>query len=130
MNLERWRLFARQVIRQRVTEMAASAELARGGASAEQAMRRWIDQDGRFELLYLVGADGVQVSENILSADLQDGSRSSARGKNWSNRPPKLSAMLFDSQINPINRIEIRIVILFYSHFRSRIDRSHVPIRP
>ena len=82
-----FQLGVHQVIRQRVTEMAASAELARGGASAEQAMRRWIDQDGRFELLYLVGADGVQVSENILSADLQDGSRSSARGKNWSNRP-------------------------------------------
>ncbi|UJJ31336.1 methyl-accepting chemotaxis protein [Halopseudomonas maritima] len=82
-----FQLGVHQLIRQRVTEMAASTELARGGAGAEQAMQRWIEQDGRFELMYLVGADGVQVSENILSADLQDGNRSSARGKNWSNRP-------------------------------------------
>ncbi|MGI3130880.1 methyl-accepting chemotaxis protein [Halopseudomonas pachastrellae] len=82
-----FQLGVHQSIRQRVCDMATSSDLAAGGSRAEQQMQRWLQQDGRFELLYLVGADGVQVTENILASDLQPASGSSARGRNWSNRP-------------------------------------------
>ncbi|MBE8715604.1 methyl-accepting chemotaxis protein [Cellvibrio polysaccharolyticus] len=55
-------------------------------AGAEQVMRQTLQRDHRFELLYLVGRDGVQVSENIPAADIQLVDQQSARGRNWSSR--------------------------------------------
>ncbi|WP_373185565.1 methyl-accepting chemotaxis protein [Halopseudomonas sp.] len=75
-----------QQIRQRVMTLAAEPAMGGGIREAEQAMQRCIGQDHRLELLYLVGADGVQVSENILAADLTP-PRETVRGKNWSSRP-------------------------------------------
>lgn len=53
---------------------------------AEQVMSQTLQRDHRFELLYLVGRDGVQVSENIPAADIQLVDQQSARGRNWSSR--------------------------------------------
>lgn len=75
-----------QQIRQRVVALAAEPAMAGGLGEAERAMQRCIAQDSRLELLYLVGADGIQVSENVLAADLAP-AKDSVRGKNWSSRP-------------------------------------------
>lgn len=75
-----------QQIRQRVVTLAAEPAMSGSIREAEQAMRHCIAQDNRLELLYLVGADGVQVSDNILAADLTP-ARESVRGKNWASRP-------------------------------------------
>jgi len=74
-----------QQIRQRVVALAAEPSLTGGIGEAERAMQRCIAQDPRLELLYLVGADGIQVSENILAADLIP-AKESVRGRNWSTR--------------------------------------------
>lgn len=74
-----------QQIRQRVVGLAAEPSLTGGIGEAERAMQRCIAQDPRLELLYLVGADGIQVSENILAADLIP-AKESVRGRNWSTR--------------------------------------------
>ena len=50
-------------------------------------MRHALDKDRRFELLYLVGADGKQVSENIAASDIKQAQSGSRRGANWSQRP-------------------------------------------
>lgn len=75
-----------QHIRERIVALAAEPSMVGGIGEAERAMQRCIAQDPRLELLYLVGSDGIQVSENIPAADLQ-AARESVRGKNWSTRP-------------------------------------------
>lgn len=70
-----------------VERLAAQMDLSGSVERAEQAMRRALAQDPRFELLYLVGSDGHQVSENIAAADIQQAHSGSRRGVNWSQRP-------------------------------------------
>jgi methyl-accepting chemotaxis protein len=70
-----------------VEQLAAQIDLGGSVERAEQAMRRALAQDSRFELLYLVGSDGNQVSENIAAADVQQAQVGSRRGVNWSQRP-------------------------------------------
>lgn len=53
---------------------------------AENLLRITLTRDERFELLYLVGRDGVQVSENIHAEDVALTYNGSARGKNWASR--------------------------------------------
>jgi hypothetical protein len=69
-----------------VEHLAARAELAGGVARAEQILAQALAADRRFELLYLVGADGRQLSENIAAADIVQ-SGGSKRGADWSRRP-------------------------------------------
>lgn len=69
-----------------VSRLASDTRLVQGISTAEACLRQAIDQDGRFELMYLVGADGIQVSENILARDLDTGTAASVRGRNWSDR--------------------------------------------
>ncbi|SDT97673.1 Methyl-accepting chemotaxis protein [Halopseudomonas salegens] len=75
-----------QQISSQVSRLAADQRLLQGVASAESCLRQAVDQDGRFELMYLVGADGIQVSENVLARDLASGNAASVRGRNWSDR--------------------------------------------
>ncbi|TVP89086.1 MAG: methyl-accepting chemotaxis protein [Pseudomonadaceae bacterium] len=75
-----------QQISRQVSRLAEDQRLLQGTANAEACLRQAVDQDGRFELMYLVGADGIQVSENILARDLDTGNAASVRGRNWSDR--------------------------------------------
>jgi methyl-accepting chemotaxis protein len=70
-----------------VEAIAARPDLTSTVDRAEQAMRLALSKDKRFELLYLVGADGVQVSENIAAHDVRQAQHGSRRGANWSQRP-------------------------------------------
>lgn len=74
-----------QQIRKSVTALAAEPSMVTSIHDAERSMQQCIARDKRLELLYLVGADGIQVSENILAADLPV-ANNSVRGKNWSTR--------------------------------------------
>ncbi|PAU88905.1 chemotaxis protein [Pseudomonas sp. WN033] len=76
-----------QQVCQRITELASEQVFCGPPAQAEQRLRSFIASDPRFELLYLVGADGIQVSENIPADDLKASTKGSMRGKNWSDRP-------------------------------------------
>lgn len=70
-----------------VEQLATRTELAGAVPGAEQLLRQALARDARFELLYLVGADGRQVSENIAAADVVQRRNGSARGADWSQRP-------------------------------------------
>jgi methyl-accepting chemotaxis protein len=70
-----------------VEHLALRGELGGGVARAEQALRQTLTRDARFELLYLVGADGRQISENIAAADIVQTQQNSRRGIDWSARP-------------------------------------------
>ncbi|MDB6062252.1 MAG: methyl-accepting chemotaxis sensory transducer [Verrucomicrobiaceae bacterium] len=72
---------------QALERLAAQKELAGSTEHAEVAMQRALGADARFELLYLVGSDGRQVSENIAAVDVQQAQSGSRRGMNWSQRP-------------------------------------------
>ncbi|WP_022964248.1 methyl-accepting chemotaxis protein [Halopseudomonas pelagia] len=85
-GLGEFQLGVHQQIRQRVVTLASEPGLSAGVHDAEKLMRDCLAQDTRFELMYLVGADGVQVSENIPAADLESSSAQSMKGSNWSSR--------------------------------------------
>jgi methyl-accepting chemotaxis protein len=70
-----------------VEAIAAQIDLSGSVERAEQAMQRALERDGRFELLYLVGSDGNQISENIAAVDIRQAQAGSRRGVNWSQRP-------------------------------------------
>ena len=73
--------------REAVEQLGRNAVLASGSAgAAESAMRQALARDARFELLYLVTGDGVQLTENVFADDLRDLDGSRARGRNWSQR--------------------------------------------
>ena len=77
-----FRLALHAEARAAVERLAALPELARpDGETAAAAL------DGRFELLYLVGTDGRQRSENIAAADVEQVHAGSARSRDWSQRP-------------------------------------------
>ena len=86
-GLGRFQLGVHQQIRERIERFTAEPELSAGSAQAERAMRRYMAQDHRFELMYLVGADGIQVSENVFAQDLLEHGKQSVRGSNWASRP-------------------------------------------
>ncbi len=86
-GLGRFQLGIHHQIRERIERFAAEPALLDGTAQAERAMREYIERDRRFELMYLVGADGTQVSENIFAKDLSDTANGSVRGRNWATRP-------------------------------------------
>ena len=53
---------------------------------AENLMQQALVKHTHFELMYLVGADGKQVSENIFAVDVEGRGSDSARGKDWAGR--------------------------------------------
>lgn len=85
-GLGEFQLAVHQQVRERVISLASDPALCLSVADAERAMRNCLAQDPRFELMYLVGADGVQVSENIPAADLDNTDGKSLKGSNWSSR--------------------------------------------
>ncbi|SDS12149.1 Cache domain-containing protein [Halopseudomonas xinjiangensis] len=86
-GLGRFQLGVHQQVRERIERFATEPALLDGTAQAERAMQEYIARDHRFELMYLVGADGTQVSENIFAKDLADTGKGSVRGRNWVGRP-------------------------------------------
>lgn len=70
-----------------IEKLAAAPVLTSGMAEAETVLRRAIEGDPRLELLYLVGADGRQLSENVAAADVRQVNQASQRGRDWSGRP-------------------------------------------
>lgn len=54
---------------------------------AENILQQALARQPHFELMYLVGADGRQVSENIFAADVAGQQSGSAKGRDWSGRP-------------------------------------------
>ena len=66
---------------------ARDVALVSGDASsAEASLRQLLQKDSRFELLYLVGKDGVQISENVFADPQRASVAASAKGKKWGQR--------------------------------------------
>ncbi|WP_339859774.1 methyl-accepting chemotaxis protein [Pseudohongiella acticola] len=70
-----------------ISRLAQERVLLDGGVSqAENLMHQALGRHAHFELMYLVGADGKQISENIFAPDLAGRGSDSARGKDWNGR--------------------------------------------
>ncbi|MDP1931169.1 MAG: methyl-accepting chemotaxis protein [Gammaproteobacteria bacterium] len=70
-----------------VVAMAEHGAMARGNADeAGEVMQRMLRQDSRFELMYLVGSDGRQISDNIFADAARAADAGKARGADWSQR--------------------------------------------
>src|SRR5690606_31454420 len=65
-----FQLAVHRSVRESVLTLAGRQEMRLSVAQAEQLMRNTLAKDSRFELLYLVGPNGVQVSENISATDI------------------------------------------------------------
>ncbi|KAA0696558.1 methyl-accepting chemotaxis protein [Halopseudomonas laoshanensis] len=104
-GLGEFQLGVHQQIRERVVALAREPAICSNMAAAEKLMRNCLAQDGRFELMYLVGADGLQVSENLLAPDLECSGAKSMKGSNWSSRSwfRKVKDQL-TPQISPVYR--------------------------
>jgi methyl-accepting chemotaxis protein len=88
-----------------VEQLAAQAELSGAVDRAERTMQRTLTLDKRFELLYLVGADGRQVSENIVADDIAQARDGTRRGSDWSQRPWfRAVAERLRSYVSPVYR--------------------------
>lgn len=85
-GLGRFQLGLHRQICERIEEFAADPVLTSSVAQAERAMQQYMARDDRFELMYLVAADGTQVTENVFAEDLSREPRESVRGRNWSTR--------------------------------------------
>ena len=70
-----------------VEQLAADARLSGDIAAAERLLSETLRRDARFELFYLVDANGVQLSENIFASDVPHQEGPSCRGRNWGQRP-------------------------------------------
>jgi methyl-accepting chemotaxis protein len=86
-GLGEFRLELHNEAQRALEKIAANVDMTGSVERAEQTMRRALAQDSRFELLYLVGSDGHQVSENIAATDVHQAHTGSRRGVNWSQRP-------------------------------------------
>lgn len=91
---------------QRVVErLAAQMDMADTVERAERVMQQTLKNDSRFELLYLVGADGRQVSENIAAHDVVQTQKGSRRGIDWAQRPWfRAVAERLHSYVSPVYR--------------------------
>ncbi|MFT3931333.1 MAG: methyl-accepting chemotaxis protein [Spongiibacteraceae bacterium] len=88
-----------------VERLAAQMEMTGTIDRAERAMQQTLKHDHRFELLYLVGADGRQVSENIAAEDIVQTRGGSRRGVDWSQRPWfRAVAERLHSYVSPVYR--------------------------
>jgi methyl-accepting chemotaxis protein len=98
-----FRLQIHKDVQASVERLAMEGALHGDIANAERFMRDTLQRDNRFELLYLVGSDGVQISENVF-ADA-DHAGESCRGRNWSQRPWfRTVAEQLSSHITPVYR--------------------------
>ncbi|MNO63635.1 Methyl-accepting chemotaxis protein 4 [compost metagenome] len=85
-GLGAFRLRLHRDMQERVEALADESRLTGDVATAERLLRDTLAADPRFELFYLVGSDGRQVSENIFADGVQ-ASAGSARGRDWAQRP-------------------------------------------
>jgi methyl-accepting chemotaxis protein len=53
----------------------------------ERLMERMVAEHAFLELVYVTDGHGVQVTENIASADFKAGGSGSALGRSWESRP-------------------------------------------
>lgn len=56
-------------------------------SAAEHILQQALVRQPHFELMYLVGADGKQISDNIFAADIDCRGATSAKARDWSRRP-------------------------------------------
>ena len=82
-----FRLELHRSVQQSVEQLAADARLSGDIAAAERLLSETLRRDARFELFYLVDANGVQLSENIFASDVPHQEGPSCRGRNWGQRP-------------------------------------------
>ena len=82
-----FRLELHRSVQRSVEQLAADARLSGDIAAAERLLSETLRRDARFELFYLVDANGVQLSENIFAGDVPHQEGPSCRGRNWGQRP-------------------------------------------
>ena len=82
-----FRLELHRSVQRSVEQLAADARLRGDIAAAERLLSETLRRDARFELFYLVDANGVQLSENIFASDVPHQEGPSCRGRNWGQRP-------------------------------------------
>ena len=82
-----FRLELHRSVQRSVEQLAADARLSGDIAAAERLLSETLRRDARFELFYLVDANGVQLSENIFASDVPHQEGPSCRGRNWGQRP-------------------------------------------
>ncbi len=89
-----------------VEAMAMEAALHGDVGRAEAFLRETLQRDPRFELFYLVGSDGTQLSENVFAEGLGGGDKgASCKGRNWAQRPWfRAVAEQLASHITPVYR--------------------------
>lgn len=88
--LESLGCFRLRVHNQACNEIASLAQVPGLGdgpqARAEGILQQALGRHTHFELMYLVGADGKQISENVFASDVLARGHDSAKGKDWSRR--------------------------------------------
>jgi methyl-accepting chemotaxis protein len=80
-----FRLQIHKAVQTSVEQLASEGAVHGDIFGAERFMRDRLQRDGRFELMYLVDRNGVQISENI-SGEI-DTQGPTCKGKNWAQRP-------------------------------------------
>ncbi|MDF3937203.1 methyl-accepting chemotaxis protein [Pseudomonas citronellolis] len=86
-GLGAFRLRLHREVRESVERLVSDPRLGAGLDEAEQLLRQTLAADPRFELFYLVGGDGIQLSQNLFAEGIGDAGGASARGRDWSQRP-------------------------------------------
>jgi methyl-accepting chemotaxis protein len=98
-----FRLQIHKEVKNSVERLAMEAAMHGDVNTAERYLRDTLKQDPRFELFYLVGRDGVQISDNIFAEPSAKGDV--CKGRNWSQRPWfKAVAERLSSHITPVYR--------------------------
>nr|WP_160286582.1 methyl-accepting chemotaxis protein [Pseudomonas knackmussii] len=86
-GLGAFRLRLHREVLEHVQQLAGDSRLLGSIEDAERLLRQTLAEDERFELFYLVGGNGVQLSDNLFAAGVAAGASSDARGRDWSQRP-------------------------------------------
>ncbi len=100
-----FRLELHRSVQSSVEQLASQAALAGDVTGAERLLADTLRRDPRFELFYLVDAQGVQLSENIFASDVPHQDSTSCRGRHWGQRPWfRAVAEQLRSHITPVYR--------------------------
>ncbi len=82
-----FKLKIHKLAQEAVVEFAASSVISEGAlAEAEKFMKDMLQRDSRFELMYLVAIDGIQITDNIFADSQRPESAEVVRGRDWSQR--------------------------------------------
>lgn len=100
-----FRLELHHAVQDSVEQLARQPGMLGNVAVAEQLLVETLQRDARFELFYLVDAQGAQISENIFASDVASQGNTSCRGRDWSQRPWfRAAADTLRSHITPVYR--------------------------